>query len=219
MRTVLYFVAGAVALAFGVLVFLSLVGILHDWKVPTGSMSPTIKPGDCIYSENLSYRFRKPRRGEIVCFKTNGIAGIAADPAEPERIIVWEKRIIGLPGDKLKMRYGELLVNGKADPALASLKVSPGRTYLTNDGVLVVVPPDSYFVVGDNTHNSFDSRYWGVTDRSSIIGKPLFVYWSYESDPFNSGHLSVKEWLQSYVSIALHFFNRTRWFRFGTVIR
>ena len=176
MRTVLYFVAGTVAVAFGLLVFLSLIGVFHAWKMPTGSMSPTIKPGDCIYSENLSYRIRKPRRGEIACFKINGMAGLN-DPDAEQRTIVWEKRIIGLPGDKLEMRYGEIWVNGKPDPVVTALKISPGRLYLSGNGASVKVPPDAYFVVGDNTYNSFDSRYWGFVPAKNIIGRAFLIYW------------------------------------------
>jgi hypothetical protein len=73
--------------------------------------------------------------------------------------------------------------------------------------------------MGDNRDNSNDSRYWGFVDRYSIIGKPLFVYWSYESDPWTGAAASYRERLQGYTSIALHFFSKTRWFRFGTMIR
>ena len=80
------------------------------------------------------------------------------------------------------------------------------------------MPPDKFFVMGDNRDNSQDSRYWGYVDRDAIIGKPLFVYWSYESDPYQPGERSFQEWIQSYASIAVHFFGRTRWFRMFTMV-
>ena len=72
--------------------------------------------------------------------------------------------------------------------------------------------------MGDNRDNSNDSRYWGFVQREDVIGKPLFVYWSYESDPYIPGDKTLREWVDSYVSIAVHFFSRTRWFRIGTMV-
>ena len=83
----------------------------------------------------------------------------------------------------------------------------------------IQLPKGAYFVMGDNRDNSNDSRYWGFVTWDEIIGKPLFVYWSYESDPYVPGEKSLLEWLSSYGSVGVHFFNRTRWFRIGTMIQ
>src|SRR5438034_656237 len=82
----------------------------------------------------------------------------------------------------------------------------------------IAVPANSYLVMGDNRDNSNDSRYWGFVTWDEFIGKPLFVYWSYESDPYVPGDKSFREWFNGYVAIAIHFFDKTRWFRIGTIV-
>jgi signal peptidase I len=77
----------------------------------------------------------------------------------------------------LAIRDEHLLVNGKDDPALRFLKVAFGPRYLTNANEVVEVPANSYFVLGDNSHNSFDSRYWGFLPAANIKGRAFFRYW------------------------------------------
>lgn len=177
MRAIVYFVAGIIGLMFGILVFLVLTGVAKPYRVPTGAMSPTINPGDNIYAESLTYRFfRKPQRGDIVCFSTAGIADIP-QPEQPSQAPIYVKRLIGLPGDKLEMHAGKVLVNGKVDAVVSALKIAPGRMYLTAGGFPVDVPADSYFTVGDNTNNSYDSRYWGFVPAANVRGRVVFRYW------------------------------------------
>lgn len=158
------------------LVFLARTDVLHAYKVPTKAMEPTLSPGDNFYMDGLSYRFRKPRRGEIVVFRIAGILGIP-EPEPLQSSPIFMKRVIGLPGDKLEIHEERLLVNGREDPALASLEIAYGPQYLTEDGATVEVPTDSYFVVGDNSRNSFDSRHWGFVPATNIKGRAFFRYW------------------------------------------
>jgi signal peptidase I len=72
--------------------------------------------------------------------------------------------------------------------------------------------------MGDNRDNSNDSRFWGFAPRENLIGKPLFVYWSYEDSPY-SQELTFQQWLEHSASVAAHFFTRTRWLRTGTVLK
>jgi signal peptidase I len=138
-------------------------------------MKPTIEPGDDFYSERISYHFRKPRRGDIVVFATKGNPLIPESASGAAPIFI--QRIIGLPGDTLEMHFGDLRVNGKSDPALAERKIVPGPSYLNADGPPVHVPLDSYFVAGDNSPNSFDSRYWGFLPAKNIKGRAWLRYW------------------------------------------
>jgi signal peptidase I len=83
----------------------------------------------------------------------------------------------------------------------------------------VVVPEGSYFAMGDNRDNSNDSRYWGFVAADDLIGRPLFVYWSYQSPtPQLPGDRTLGDRLRVYASVAVHFFSGTRWFRLGTMI-
>lgn len=201
-----------------VLAFTTLVA--QATQVPTESMKPTILVGDHFFLDKLAFpgNFPEPlrallphrsiQRGDIIAFK----------PPTGDKI-PYVKRVIAIGGDTIEMRSRNVIVNGRKLDESYKIYSEYAADASRDNFEPQVVPPDSFFVMGDNRDNSNDSRYWGFVDRNSIIGKPLFVYWSYESDPYNGADLSFGEWLQGYVSTGLHFFSRTRWFRFGTVIR
>jgi signal peptidase I len=177
-KTWVLYLLVVLGLVFGLTVFLSFTGDLHRWRVPTRGMAPTISPGDQFYTEGVSYRFRKPRRGEIVVFGTRGISSIPQPgPSEPDAVYV--QRIIGLPGDKLELRDEQVLVNGEEDPAVRFVRLRNAfdGIYLSGPGTQVQIPAESYFVVGDNSANSYDSRYWGFLPARNIKGRAIFRYW------------------------------------------
>lgn len=172
-RLVDWIVTLAVAVGF-VLVFEAEVA--KPYRIPSGSMEPTLhcaKPGpDCearfndrVIANRLAYRFSAPKRGQIVVFQApKDACGVGG---------TFVKRLIGLPGDVVSERHGDVYVNGKAlnepyvDPKL--------RDDQTNTWPRV--PPGHYFFMGDDRANSCDSRVWGTVPRSSLVGPVLLVYW------------------------------------------
>jgi signal peptidase I len=204
--------------------------IAQATQVPTESMKPTILVGDHFFLDKFAFAANYPdfllrilparliSRGDIVAFKS---------PENPK--IPFIKRVIGLPGDTLEIRDKQVYINGNLlnEPYARFIDL---HIYHRNSGIpdeyLVrdnfgpfSIPGDSYFMMGDNRDNSNDSRYWGTVNQKSIIGKPLFIYWSYEADPYDPRPKSILEHAQDYGSVALHFFTRTRWSRTGRILK
>lgn len=202
--------------------------VVEAFKIPSGSMEGTLLVGDFLLVNKLAYgaevpftgkrlpAMRPPRRGDVVVF---------VYPVDPTKNFV--KRLVGVPGDTLAMQSGVLIRNGarlaeayvrhtdpSGDPAFddfrwqrdhlvksaeaASVPYHPSRD---NWGP-IVVPPNQYFMLGDNRDNSSDSRYWGFVADSLVRGTPMFVYYSFAPDS-----ASRAPWL-----------TRIRWGRLGTRI-
>jgi len=211
-----------------VLIFTSYVA--QATQVPTESMKPTILVGDHFFLDKVIFPANYPAvirpylphrsvsRGDIIAFKS---------PTDGN--IPFVKRVIGLPGDSIEIHSKGVYVNG--DKLDEPYKIHVDSTVYNSDPWTpeelkvrdnygpVRVLPNSYFVMGDNRDNSNDSRYWGFVTWDEIIGKPLFVYWSYESDPYVPGDKTLREWVDGYLAVAMHFFDKTRWFRIGTMIQ
>lgn len=143
--------------------------VIINATVPTGSMENTIMPDDNLFGFRLAYLNSQPERGDIIIFKF--------PDNETERYV---KRVIGLPGEKITITEGKVYINDSPEPL--------AEDYLKEEWIRAIgpyefeIPDGSYFVMGDNRNNSFDSRYWQhtfVTD-DEIIGEAIFVYY-----PFN----------------------------------
>lgn len=210
-----------------VLVFTSYIA--QATQVPTESMKPTILVGDHFFLDKLVFPANYPAaiRSYLPHRKINRL-DIIAFKSPTEGNIPFVKRVIGLPGEKIEIHNKAVMVNGvKLDEqykihvdstVYAADPWTPEELKVRDNYGPVIVPPGHYFVMGDNRDNSNDSRYWGFVQWDEIIGKPLFVYWSYESDPYIPGDKSIREWIDDYLLVAMHFFDRTRWFRIGTMI-
>jgi len=158
----------------GALILLRICGLVRPFSVPTGAMTPAVSAGDHIMMEGMTYLSRQPRRGDIVVFKTDGIASLP--PAT-----IYVKRVAGEPGDHLRISEGKLFINDKRvslSNAVGGIAYDlPPRTGAFSPQTDVTVPSGCYFVLGDNSTNSFDSRFWGSVPRGNIIGRVLFCYW------------------------------------------
>ena len=224
--------------------------IVQAVKVPTGSMQNTITIGDhllvnkFIFAPGESLPFlpqREIRRGDIIVFKYPGNPYNPARDNRPDNrpiLTNYVKRVIGLPGDRIRIEGQNVIVNGEVIPEhriealergdkdpltvvnsperkpeeLYDVYYKPGEEMTVGevfDGKdEISVPPNSYFVMGDNRNNSEDSRYWGFVPRDLVIGRAMFVYWSYDEGAPSTGWTAIGDFL----------FN-TRWSRTGTLVR
>jgi len=146
-------------------------------------------------------------------------------PDEPDRDFI--KRVIGLPGETVELRNKKVFINGQPlDEPYVHFLTPPSSEYQEVTSLDVrenygprTVPPDHYFVMGDNRDNSQDSRYWGFLPRDYVKGKALLIYWSYESgreDYVDDGFGASAKRLGS---VLIHFFTKTRWERLFHQIR
>ena len=147
-------------LVLSLILFFGINALTARIRVESISMQPNLYAGDMVLVNRLAYRFGQPERGEIIVFKY---------PPEPTQT-PYIKRIIGLPGDRIQITGGQVIVNGQ-------VLVEPYISVTTSRGGEWIVPELSLFVMGDNRNNSSDSRAWGMVPYSNIIGKALFIYW------------------------------------------
>jgi signal peptidase I len=186
--------------------------------------------------------YREPRRGDVVVF-LKPVPDLDAN-GQPQYLFL-VKRLVAIPGDHIHLRNGIVIINGVAQDEPHAQPTTPDnyREYLDDfpsvpmtpdmgateawsvalpnliQGADLVVPSGMYFMMGDNRHNSLDSRYWGFVPRANIVGRPLFNYWSFqtpESEYERTGLTSNVAWL---AHVAFHFFTETRWSRTLHVIR
>lgn len=135
--------------------------VAKPFEISTGSMNPTIMPFDRVLANRLVYRFRDVGRGDIVVFRP---------PAELNSTVPFVKRVVGLPGDTLEIKSGQVFVND--EPFFVEGAAVPRYSYGP-----VTVPADSVFVLGDNRNNSVDSHVWGFLQERSILGEVFMTYW------------------------------------------
>jgi signal peptidase I len=151
---------------------LGLLGLIRLFTFPTGAMSPAVSPGDHVLVERFTFLSRKPRRGDVVVFKTRGIESLPDDQ-------FYAKRVAGEPGEHLRISDGTLFINDTRvalSNAFGEIKYvePPIPTPLKTD---VTVPPLCYYMLGDNSRNSSDSRSWGSVPNENIVGRICFCYW------------------------------------------
>ncbi len=196
----------AVAVAWTMQAFL-----VKPYQIPSGSMENTIRCKDRVLADRISYRFKDPKRGQVVVFHPPAATDSAGNPV-PERAAggsmpyepgqargkpvaakpTYIKRVIGTPGDTIEVRNHHVWVNGKkirepylkALPTSASDFSSPAHTFGP-----YVVPRNSYLMMGDNRDHSQDGRFFGPVPRDFVLGKAFWVYWP----PSRVGSLPSKD--------------------------
>lgn len=164
-------------MAFAIVAALVTRSIVAAFTIPSGSMQPTLGPGDHILTVVYSW-LTDPRKGDVVVFRQSGLA---------RNVLI--KRIVGVPGDEVTIIGGVVGVDGvtigsEAGPEWRS-RLTEGR-----------IPDGMYCVIGDNRTDSIDSRHWGLVPRSSIIGEALLVYWSAGAEPAGGGNRALARTLR-----------------------
>ena len=144
--------------------------LVGPYKIPTGSMRTTLLEGDRIFVDKITYRFRPPQRGEIIVFKY---------PMDPKKDFV--KRLIAFGGEEVEIRDGTIVVNGlqlKEPPQIANHYYYNRNDWTySKEGQKIKIPPGTYFVLGDNSAQSSDSRYWGFVPKTYLIGRAFLIWW------------------------------------------
>jgi signal peptidase I len=219
--------------------------LAQAFVIPTGSMEDTLVVGDHLLVDKLAYApagsisklllpYQDPKHGDIIVFRY---------PPNINQMLV--KRLIGMPGDRLRISNGVVYRNGirlnepyvyhkyAYDPTLDNfpnpccrpvkeeLALAAQREMLAHHVIAgeAVVPANMYFGMGDNRDNSSDSRFWGFIPRENIIGKPFLIYWSYRASTEDLTGASPGSLLTHFLDLGEHFFTRTRWERTFKLMR
>jgi len=213
--------------------------IVQAFKIPSQSMEPTLLVGDHLLVNKFIFEgsgawyekilpYRPIRRGDIIVFKF---------PYDDHPHYV--KRVIGLPGERVRIVKGQVIVNGKpldepyvvrergsansfsenfppSDPYFIAVGLRPEWSERILNYVQqgeLVVPPNHYFAMGDNRDNSWDGRFWGFVDRDAIMGRPLVIYWSVQATSNDYADRGLAGALRGIVTTLLHLPSRIRWHR------
>jgi signal peptidase I len=213
--------------------------VVQAFKIPSGSMEPTLLIGDHVFVNKFIFEgtgawyekflpYRDIRRGDVIVFKF---------PFDDHPHYV--KRVIGLPGERLRIVDGDVYINGEflrepyvvrnpasQDPYADNFPPTDRRVVrfvarrewadqlfdYVHNGELII-PPNHYFAMGDNRDLSADSRYWGFVDRDSIMGKPMVIYWSVRATSSDYRSRGVSSALSGIGQTLLHLRAQTRWDR------
>jgi signal peptidase I len=242
--TVEFFSSLAAVLVTGLFI---ITFIVQAFEIPSSSMENTLLIGDHVFVNRIQFApktnwvgplipYRQVKRGDIVVFLA---------PCEPGLYVV--KRIIGVPGDRIHLRNGVVYRNGEElkEPYVIHSQdsamypnpyrdnfpaVPPSESYnvypcwepelpMHIQGDDLVVPPGHYFGMGDNRDVSLDSRYWGFIPQENIIGRPMFIYWSFETPADQYRKTDMGDRIGFLAHVVLHFFDETRWRRTLQVVK
>lgn len=180
---ILFFLVAFIFRSNGILLFIIAViftlsirtFIVQAYKIPSGSMIPTLVEGDHILTNKYIYFFEEPQKGDLVIFPY---------PLNPEQDFV--KRVIASGGDTVEIKEKQVYING--DLLIEPYKMHNKKVILLGEHSprdnlpSITIPDDSLFVMGDNRDNSHDSRFWGVIKKQAVKAKVISIYWSWDID-------------------------------------
>jgi signal peptidase I len=221
--------------------------VLQAFEIPSSSMENTLLIGDHVFVNRVQFAPKSSWLGPLLPYRDVRFRDIVVflhpDPEYAGTYVV--KRVIGVPGDHIHLRDGVVYRNGEAldepyvlhdrdNPADQYRNSFPAVTPSENDGLSpdwmgewqshvqggeLVVPPGHYFAMGDHRGVSLDSRYWGFIPRENIIGRPMFIYWSFETPERQYLKTGWGDRILFFGNVILHFFDETRWKRTLQVVR
>lgn len=221
--------------------------VMQAFEIPSSSMENTLLIGDHVFVNRIQFApksdwvgpmlpYRDVKHGDIVVF-------LHPDQHDAGTYVV--KRIIGLPGDRIHLRNGVVYRNGQAltEPYVIHSQGDVPNPYRDNfpavppsdsynvypaweqdlpthiEGDDVVVPPGHLFGMGDNRDVSLDSRFWGFIPQENVIGRPMFIYWSFETPGDQWRKTTIGDRIGFLAHVVIHFFDETRWRRTLRVVR
>ena len=221
--------------------------VVQAFEIPSSSMEETLLIGDHVFVNRIQFAPKSSWVGPLLPYRDVHFQDIVVflhpDPPQAGTYVV--KRIIGLPGDRIHLRNGVVYRNGVAlnEPYIDTDRDSPADEYRNNfpavspsegeglsanwmvdlpshvEGGDLVVPPGNYFAMGDHRGVSLDSRYWGFIPKENVIGRPMFIYWSFETPENQYRRTEWSDRLLFLGKVVLHFFDETRWRRTLRVVR
>jgi signal peptidase I len=219
--------------------------IVQAFEIPSSSMENTLLIGDHVFVNREQFAPRTQWMGPLMPYRQirHGDIVVFLSPAEPGLYVV--KRIIGIPGDRLHLREGVVYRNGEKldEPYVIHQPGDDNNPYRDNfpsvapsefsnvtpdwemalphhiEGDDLVVPPNSFFGMGDNRDVSLDSRYWGFIPQENVIGRPMFIYWSFETPAGQYLERGFSQRVGFLAHVVIHFFDETRWRRTFKVVQ
>lgn len=219
--------------------------VVQAFEIPSSSMEKTLLIGDHVFVNRIQFAPKSPWVGPILPYRQikRGDIFVFLSPVEPGLYVV--KRVMGVPGDHIHLRDGVVYRNGEKldEPYVIHNPNDSYNPYRDNfpavppsefngvnpdwaltmpqhiQGEDIVVPENSYFGMGDNRDVSLDSRYWGFVPKENVIGRPMFIYWSFETPPNQWEQKEIGQRLGFLAHVVIHFFDETRWSRTLRVVR
>ena len=221
--------------------------VVQAFEIPSSSMEDTLLIGDHVFVNRIQFAPRSTWVGPLLPYRDVHFGDIVVflhpDPEYAGTYVV--KRIIGVPGDRIHLRNGVVYRNGVAldEPYVRHDRDNPADVYRNdfpavppseNEGLSpdwmtylpsniqggdLVVPPRHYFAMGDHRGVSLDSRYWGFIPKENLIGRPMFIYWSFETPEDQYRKTAWGDRLLFLGKVVLHFFDETRWKRTLRVVK